>query len=212
MFNFSPIEIVIVFILGISVGSFLNCFTYRLYRKKSIRGRSFCDQCKHPLTAKDLIPLFSYLLMKGRCSYCKKEISSQHFFVELATGVLFVLFYNPTDIITLFYLLFTASLLLLLFLYDLRHRVVLNTAIYLLILSSLFYVEEVEKILFASLFFVFFLAISVFNKAWIRIGDALFIFFITIFLGPVGLLIVLFISFLIGAIIKIGRASCRERV
>jgi len=54
-----------------------------------LRGRSMCPNCKHTLAAKDLVPIFSWLALKGRCRYCREPISWQYPLVELLTGLLF---------------------------------------------------------------------------------------------------------------------------
>lgn len=58
-----------------------------------MRGRSMCPHCHHQLAAKDLVPVFSWLQLKGKCRYCRAPISWQYPFIELLTGVLFVVFY-----------------------------------------------------------------------------------------------------------------------
>lgn len=79
------------FILGLILGSFLNCLVYRLANNKTILGRSFCPYCHHKITWKDNIPLLSFIFLKGRCRYCQKKISWQYPLVELITGLLFLL-------------------------------------------------------------------------------------------------------------------------
>ena len=104
--------IFILLFLGMSFGSFVNAFVYRLFevdkhtygigfkksRKSSVNmsilnGRSVCVKCKHQLSALDLIPLFSWLGLRGRCRYCKHSISWQYPVVELVSAVLFVFSY-----------------------------------------------------------------------------------------------------------------------
>jgi leader peptidase (prepilin peptidase) / N-methyltransferase len=78
--------------LGLTVGSFLNAAIYRLRTKefKSIFfGRSFCVHCKKTLHIKDLIPLLSFLLLRGKCRFCAKKISTHYFLVELTTALAF---------------------------------------------------------------------------------------------------------------------------
>ncbi len=84
-------EIFFVFLLGLATGSFLNVLIDRLPRDRNIVGRSECDFCKKKLKAKDLIPVFSYLVLKGKCRYCGKKLSIQYPLVELLTGIVFVL-------------------------------------------------------------------------------------------------------------------------
>ena len=87
-----------VFLFGLIGGSFLNSFLCRFNLPVNIRKskRSFCPHCQHLLSWKDLIPLLSFVILRGRCRYCKKPISLQYPLVELATGVLFLLITNLT--------------------------------------------------------------------------------------------------------------------
>jgi len=80
----------LVFIFGLSIGSFVNAFEYRIRENKSISGRSFCPHCKHQLAWYDLFPLLSFILLRGKCRYCGKKISWQYPVVEFLTGVAFV--------------------------------------------------------------------------------------------------------------------------
>ena len=108
---------IVLLIVGICLGSFVNALIWRVHeqetesRKKrpnkaylkqlSIsRGRSMCVHCHHELAAKDLIPVISWLWLRGKCRYCQAPISAQYPIVELITGLLFVISYLwwPTDI------------------------------------------------------------------------------------------------------------------
>ncbi len=82
-------------IYGLIVGSFLNVVVGRLQEKRSIvYGRSSCDSCKHELGWFDLVPVFSWLFLRGKCRYCKTHISAQYPMVELVTGILFAISYT----------------------------------------------------------------------------------------------------------------------
>ena len=82
------------FLLGISVGSFLNVVADRLPDGKSIISPpSHCPECQRELSARDMIPVFSYLWLKGRCRNCDATIPVRLFWVELGTGVLFAFLY-----------------------------------------------------------------------------------------------------------------------
>jgi leader peptidase (prepilin peptidase) / N-methyltransferase len=70
-------------LMGLCMGSFATMASYRLVHGGSFLGRSFCDKCKHKLGLKDLVPLFSWLLQKGRCNYCRAKISSRYPLTEL---------------------------------------------------------------------------------------------------------------------------------
>ena len=82
---------IIIFIFGASIGSFVNVIVDRLYIKSFIAGRSHCDSCGKELSFFELIPIFSYLFLKGRCKKCKTKISPKHLYTEIITGVLVVL-------------------------------------------------------------------------------------------------------------------------
>ena len=80
------------FLFGIVIGSFLNVCIHRLPRGESVVApRSRCPQCQTPIAAYDNIPLLSYLLLRGKCRHCNARISPVYFFVELATGLMFLL-------------------------------------------------------------------------------------------------------------------------
>ena len=78
---------VLIFFLGTCVFSFLNVIIYRVPRKMDfIRGHSICPACGHQLGALDLIPLFSYLFLGGKCRYCKVKIGARDTFIEFFGG------------------------------------------------------------------------------------------------------------------------------
>lgn len=77
-----------VFLIALIFGSFLNCLIWRLRQRENIWGRSYCPNCRKQINWYDNIPLFSYLILKAKCRYCKKNISWQYPAVELATGLL----------------------------------------------------------------------------------------------------------------------------
>ena len=124
--------IIISAILGLAVGSFLNVCIDRLPQNKSIAfPPSHCEACQHKLAAKDLIPVFSYLRLRGRCRYCQVSVPRRLFWVELATGVVFALLawhygLSPALGIMAFY----ACLFIVIFVIDLEHGLILNKVVY----------------------------------------------------------------------------------
>lgn len=114
MRNCASITVMIIaflFIIGVVFGSFVNALVWRLRQQLDAdgepkhlskkhqaevsiaKGRSMCPNCKHTLAWYDLVPIFSWLSLGGKCRYCKKPISPQYPLVELLTGGLFVLSY-----------------------------------------------------------------------------------------------------------------------
>src|SRR5689334_13592750 len=88
MFAFYVATITLV---GLLVGSFLNVLIIRIPEKKPwANERSECPNCKHQLAAKDLVPVFSWLFLKGKCRYCQAPISKQYPLVEIANAFLWL--------------------------------------------------------------------------------------------------------------------------
>jgi len=128
----------IIFVLGLGIGSFLNVVLFRMTSEKKFwNGRSECMSCHHTLEWYELIPLFSYIIQRGRCRECEVKLSLQYPLVELLTAILFIGFtyiYIP-DIISLYnfttiqyiqgliiYILITQ--LIIVFVYDVRYQLI----------------------------------------------------------------------------------------
>ncbi|MGH7204161.1 MAG: prepilin peptidase [Candidatus Levyibacteriota bacterium] len=83
---------VLIFIFGTAIGSFLGVVVDRLVNNESIlKGRSHCDHCRHNLHPLDLVPLVSFLLLKGKCRYCHIKLSWNYPLIEIVTGASFVI-------------------------------------------------------------------------------------------------------------------------
>ena len=81
----------VTFVFGLVFGSFCNAWAWRIaHHEKITRGRSHCPNCGHTLGVLDLVPLFSYLFLRGKCRYCKKKISPRYPVTELILGLYFV--------------------------------------------------------------------------------------------------------------------------
>jgi len=121
--------VVIVFIFGMCVGSFLNVCIYRLPASTSIADppRSMCPSCNSLIKFYDNIPVLSYLWLKGRCRYCNAPISFRYLVVEVLTGMaaLSVLFTFGLTLEGLVYFVFISSLLVITFI-DIDHRIIPN--------------------------------------------------------------------------------------
>lgn len=216
---------VLIFIFGICVGSFLNCVIYRLEQRKGfLAGRSYCPKCKNELNWQDLIPIISFFLLKGRCRYCKEKISFQYPLVEFFTGLLFVLiiFYHLP--FTIYHLLIICFLVII-FVYDLKHYIIPDKIIYpAIIVSGIWYLVssiffdfytkyEILNTTYSALAVGgFFLTIVLVSKGkWMGRGDIKLSFFMGLFLGFPKILVALFFSFLIGAIIGTGLIIFRKK-
>ena len=112
--------------LGAIVGSFLNALSFRLGTGKSVlRGRSRCMRCNATLRARDLVPLFSYAFVRGRCRYCASRISAQYPLVEAAGAALSLLVFleHPAPPAFIFWLAVWMTLLFIV-VYDIRHKII----------------------------------------------------------------------------------------
>ena len=125
----------IFFIFGLIIGSFLNVVILRLNTQKSFGGRSGCMTCRHTLSWRELIPIFSFLGLRGRCKNCKAKISWQYPIVELVTGFIFTLLFLKFSegggvasalafIIAYTYYAALFSLLVVIAVYDFRHKII----------------------------------------------------------------------------------------
>jgi len=217
-----------VFLFGLVVGSFLNCVIYRLESDRGfLFGRSSCPHCKHILKVKDLIPLLSFLILKGKCRYCSQKISWQYPLVEFSTGVLSVLIANQQltigsqqltilSIINACFLFLVFCFLIIIFVYDLKHYIIPDKVIYpaigiTFIYNSIFnwlygsmtlWLYGLGVAFFASAFFISIVLIS--GGKWMGLGDVKLAFLLGFFLGFPNILIALFFAFSIGAIIGMG--------
>ena len=130
----------IFFILGLIIGSFLNVVIIRLNTEKSFGGRSACMSCQNQLVWYELVPVFSFLFLRGRCRNCKARISIQYPLVEFATGLIFALlflkfsvyggqyiFFTPEFFISYAYYAVMFSLLIVIATYDLKHKIIPDT-------------------------------------------------------------------------------------
>lgn len=105
---------IVVFLYGLLIGSFLNVLIYRIPKKENIAVvRSHCMKCNYQLKWYDLVPLFSWLFLRGRCRKCKEKISVQYPIVEALNGCLYlVVFYHfGLSIDSLLYCLLFSALL-----------------------------------------------------------------------------------------------------
>lgn len=128
-------------LLGLFFGSFFNVVIYRYREGLSIvQPRSFCPHCKSALQIADLVPVFSYLFLRGRCRYCRKPISFRYCVVELAAAVLFIAPYwrfgLSVDLLKYIPLL---SLLLIISLIDLDTKKIPNKFVLIILAWSLFW-------------------------------------------------------------------------
>ena len=130
------IFLLLSFVFGTIIGSFLNVVAFRYNTGFGLNGRSKCLSCAKTLTWIELIPIFSFAAQKGACRKCKSRISWQYPLVELSGGLLFVaIFWKfppttvATSLITALYLIITA-LLIVITVYDIKHKIIPDALVY----------------------------------------------------------------------------------
>ncbi|MFH1713219.1 MAG: prepilin peptidase [Candidatus Jacksonbacteria bacterium] len=226
---------IILFILGLSVGSFINATVYRLQNnKKIINDRSACPKCRHKLAWYDLIPGVSFFVLKGKCRYCRKRILWQYPLIEFLTGIIFILpiIKLPELVPILIYLLF-ACILMTVFAYDLRYMLIPDKisipAILIVIIAQFFFSFEIFGLTFAfhyllNLLLAGFAAASFFmlqfiisKGSWIGGGDIRLGFLMGLMLGWPNIIIGVFLAYIIGAafslpLVIIGKKSMKSPV
>ena len=123
---------ILIFVLGLAIGSFLNVCIYRLPQRVSIHSprRSFCPECRTPIRFYDNIPVLSCLFLRGRCRHCNTEISKVYPLVELMTGILFLFsLYRFGATVALFHSCLFISLLIPIAWIDARWYIIPNAII-----------------------------------------------------------------------------------
>lgn len=141
---------IFVFLLGLCVGSFLNVLISRIPQKKKISGRSHCPKCKKKLRWYELVPVFSFLFLRGRCLHCKKPISWQYPLVELSTAIFFVLSFwqllartnfqlSLMLLINFLFWIFFVSVLIVIFVSDIKYYIVPDKIIFPAIIVAFLY-------------------------------------------------------------------------
>ena len=217
------------FIIGISIGSFLNVIVYRFQKNFSIiKPRSFCPKCKKNLTWKENIPLVSYLIQGGKCKGCEKSISLRYPLIELITGTLFIFFavsspsfYSLTQH-SFFNIIFSwlfLSLLICIALIDMDSFWIPQGLInfgFVFGILGLIYIDflneqsydfylTVKALISSGISFLIFESLRYFSRYFFKKdalgkGDSKLIAMLAIWLGPVGTLLMVGISYVFAAI------------
>jgi len=223
------IEIVLIFILGLIVGSFSNVCIYRIPRNESIvYPASHCTKCNTTIKPIDNIPLLSYILLKGRCRNCKSKISIQYPVVEFLNGLIYLIIYliYGLSVQTLIYIILSSALIIIAFI-DLNEQIVPDVislpGIVLGLILSFFvsYISFVDSALGVFVGGGIILVIGmggsvIFKKEAMGGGDVKLAAMIGAFLGWRYIIISLFLGFFLGAlagiILILSKIKSREDV
>lgn len=198
------------FVLGAIIGSFLNVVVYRYNTGMTLGGRSKCFSCNKTLTWIELFPIFSFLFQKGKCKKCHSKISWQYPAVELLTAILFTLifyFFPPISVatgITTFFYLVISSLLVVITVYDAKHKIIPNAFVYTFDVLALIHISSSSQFLAGPILALpFFLFWLVSRGRWMGLGDAKLMLGIGWVLGLQMGISAFILAFWIGAIISV---------
>ncbi len=213
------------FLFGISAGSFINAVCLRMEKGESFtKGRSKCPFCAKMLGWKELIPVVSFLILKGKCLSCRKKISPRYLLVELAMGVVFLLvflkqlsfyggdIYNSTFLIHSLYLFAIFGILGAIVIYDIPNKIIPDgfslsfISLALLGLITRLFIEPFSFIFFLDilagpvLFLFFYILWHVSDGRWIGLGDGKLVLGMGLFLGFIGGISATALAFWVGAL------------
>jgi leader peptidase (prepilin peptidase)/N-methyltransferase len=208
--------LVILFVLGLIIGSFLNVLGLRWNSGISIvNGRSFCVVCRKNLRFWELIPVISFVGLRGKCSECDTKISWQYPLVELWTGLVFASLYfvfplGENLISTINYILAAAilSIFIVITIYDARHKIIPDDLVYSsIIIAVAFRIMaggSTLDILAGPMLFAFFASVWFLSQGRaMGFGDAKLALAIGLFLGGAGGLSAFVLAFWIGTAISL---------
>ncbi|MFC5541139.1 MAG: prepilin peptidase [Bacilli bacterium] len=210
---------VFFFLFGIVLGSFYNVVGLRVPLKESIiTPPSHCPKCQRRLTAIDLIPVFSYIFLHGKCRTCGAKISPIYVATELLTGVLFVWSYLLLGLsIELAVALFFISLLAIIVVSDIQYMIIPDKVLLFflpfLIIGRIASPLEPwwDSLLGAAAGFGILYFIAVISKGGMGGGDIKLFFLIGLVLGTVKTLLALFLASVIGVIVGIIVIKVRKQ-
>jgi prepilin signal peptidase PulO-like enzyme (type II secretory pathway) len=200
----------LIALVGIVIGSFLNVLIDRLPEGSSIVSPpSHCPNCKKRIATYDLIPVFSYLLLRGRCRNCEERIPLRVLIVEILTGFLFwaVWMRFGQSWQAILALLYTAILITIAFI-DLEHQRVLNVLIYpviglALLMIPIFHLESWWTYLAgAALGFGVLFLIAFFAPGAMGMGDVKLVIFLGLINGFPQIAVTLFLAFVLGGLVS----------
>lgn len=201
----------LVLLIGLCIGSFLNVCIYRIQREESISfPPSHCTSCGYELKPLDLIPVLSYLFLRGRCRKCKDKISMKYPFIEILNGVLYLILFSKfgVSINFVFYAILT-SLLIVTSTIDIESKYVYNSTtifgltlgiIYIAVAYYFNHINVFNNILGGIVgYLIIFIIVKITNA--MGEGDADIAGICGLFIGVKGILVALFLAIVIAGII-----------
>lgn len=197
---------ILLFAIGSIFASFANLVVLRTIREESIvYPPSHCDSCGHRLRAIDLVPILSYIFLRGRCRYCKSKIPIESFMIELILGLILAIIFDFTNFISSILIFLGIMLALIIALIDLKtYDIYMGQILILSIIGIIYrylYIGFDIKFIYIILgFAISYLLIYLISKAGIGDGDVYFYLAIFLFLENDLIIRFVLISIWLGAI------------
>lgn len=234
------ISYILVVLFGIAIGSFLNVSIDRLPAKKSLFSPpSHCDGCQKRLSVLDMIPVLSYLVLRGRCRHCGAQIPKRVLIVESLTGVIFALAFwrfglEPEFFITVFWSCIFINIIYI----DLEHQLILNKVTYpamvialIILVINIFAPDQgilsnlrvfdnqemipvnsvVSGLLGGGIFFVFFVVVFLVNPRGLGMGDIKLAALIGLTTGFPLVFVSMFVGIVLGGIVAVLLIFLRKK-
>ena len=209
---------VIVALIGLIIGSFLNVCIYRIPRKESISfPPSHCFSCNNNLKPKDLFPVFSYIFLKGKCRYCGDKISIQYPLIETLNSLVYLLLFKHFGLsIQFVFYAVLASTVIVVSIIDYYHQIIPNKIVLFTLIIGIIYRitilisfnQDLLTVLKDSLlgFLIgggFYLLIFILTRGNMGGGDIKLMAALGVWLGAVDTGIAIFLTFMIGALVSV---------
>ncbi len=209
---------IFIFIIGLCIGSFLNVLAYRIPQKMKPNGRSMCPHCNHELKWYELIPVFSYILLKGKCKNCNERISILYPIIEIMTALFYSLLYLTFGFGYEFFLyVFVITIMIIIIRIDYEHKYIpdrLNLSLLIAGVVHIVYlsINKIESIFpniigfvvgFLLCYIIRLIGSLVYKKEAMGFGDVKLLAVIGLLLGYKGAIFTFFIGCIIATLIEL---------
>lgn len=207
---------IIIFLYGLLIGSFVNVCIYRIAKEENIVfPSSHCPKCKTSLKCYDNIPVISYFILVGKCRYCKSKISPQYPLIEISNATIYLLlFYKFNFMVDFIFYSMIFSILIIIAMIDLKEMIIPDSLVMSILILSILHklinyilnktpinlLVCIGGMVLAGGLFILIILIS---KGGMGGGDVALIGALGFILGIRKILLTIFLSFILGAIISI---------
>ena len=224
----------LLFLTGLAAGSFVGAIVYRLPKgEQFISGRSYCPSCGHTVRWHDLVPVLGFLVLLGRCRYCRNKISPIYPVIEVCSGVIFAasfFFLSSSGLAYWLFWVFILELFLILAFIDLKHFILTDSVMAVILAAFVCYeilggqVAGTGSIFSfgnlasaAFLFLIFFLIWSFSGGKGLGLGDAKLAGLIGFVFGFWNSIFILYLAVIIGVVVGLllilrGKGSLKTKL